>query len=100
MIIEVDGIWYISVKGTAKAYNISIKTIHYHMDQNQNIFNNHFINLKENTFPKKLEAYFTSKQLKAHDKWLDKFTFLEIGTLLNDSPKMIPIKVIYFLNKE
>ena len=41
MIVEVDGEWYISVKGTAKAYEVKINTIQYQLNNNLKIFENH-----------------------------------------------------------
>lgn len=79
--MEVDGVWYISVKGTAKAYEVKVQTIHYHIKQNPDIFDDH-VGLKKIFKPNShTQKYF-----------MDKFAFLEIGTLLNNSPKIIPIK--------
>ena len=97
--IEINDQLYISVKGTAKAYDVKVQTIHYHIRQNPDIFENHIISQKG--LKKIFKDLLSQKQQMAPDrKWLDKFAFYKIGTLLNSSPKTIPIKVICFLNKE
>ena len=100
MIVEVNGKSYISVKETAKAYDLKQgEQIRYHIRKHPDIFNNHVISQK--TLQKKSVVLLSSKEKHAQLKlWLDKFAFYKIGTLLNSSPKTIPIKVICFLNKE
>jgi len=99
-VIEVDGEWYISVKGTAKSYKKTSAGIRYQIDIHPEIFDNHIIDLKKDAKKEKLFPYFSKEQLTSHGKWLDKFAFYKIGILLNSSPKTIPIKAICFLNKE
>lgn len=90
---SVDEEWYISVKGTAKAYDLkSEEQIRYHIRKNPNIFEDHIIDLKDITTQKKSVLYFSPKQLKAHGKWIDEFALIELGTLLNSSPITDPIK--------
>ena len=67
---EIDGEVWISVKGTAKAYGVNSQTIHYHIKQNPNIFDNHL----------DLQKYY-----------MDKFAFYNIGTLLRRPPTINPI---------
>lgn len=74
--IEIDGVWYISVKGTAKAYEKEYRTIHYHINNKSEIFEGYIISGKIEK--EKLFQFLTPKQLKAHGKWLDKFANLNI----------------------
>ena len=39
--VEVDGEWYISVKGIAKAYGVDKSTIHKQLNTNQLVFEDH-----------------------------------------------------------
>lgn len=91
--IEINGEWYISVRGTAKAYEVDFTAIHYHIKQNPDNFEDHIIDLNDRNALKNFQTVFSTKQKQAHGKWLDKFVFTEIGTLLNNSPKTIPIKM-------
>ena len=43
MIVELDGVWYISVKGTAKAYKVNPETIKSQIRNNKDLFINHAI---------------------------------------------------------
>lgn len=55
------------------------------------IFENHITKTK--AFIKKFGTLFSqTEKMNPRQKWLDKFAFVEIGTLLDDSPKTILIK--------
>lgn len=83
MIIKINGIWYISVKGTAKSYNVNPRTIRNQIDNNLNIFTDNHVKTT-GTLEKKFPTYFTNLERKNPKKqWLDKFAFYKVGTLLN-----------------
>ena len=90
--VEIDGKWYISVKGTSKAYDLkSGQQISYHIRENYDIFDGHVID--QRSLLKTSKVILSPNEKRAQLKlWLDKFAFIEIGTLLNSSPITDPIK--------
>lgn len=88
----IDGEWYISVKGTAKAYKKHPQSIKDHINKHPDIFKNHII-LQNELCQKFFDTTSSMKGKNVYGKkWLDEIAFFDIGTLLNDSPITIPIK--------